>query len=161
MMMDAGADVTTPPVDAGPNAFTGAPAFVDMAGLTTRKGGHNFAGNTPTTNPAKSACLSCHGPGGPETLFSFAGTAFKDTNGTMPLANAEIRVRPTGGGAPQLVHTDQYGNFFTRANVTFPAKTGARTAAATKLMGADIVAAGGGDCNKCHNGSTTAFIYVN
>jgi hypothetical protein len=154
--VDAGA------LDAGPaiNAFEGAGAFVNQAGPSARKGGHKFSGNTPTTSPSKQACLGCHSAGGGETPFSFAGTVFTTNAGTTPLANAEVRVRNAAGQAT-LVHTDADGNFFSRNSAAgFPALTAARKGAALKAMSGSLATAADGDCNKCHNGTTTGYIFV-
>jgi hypothetical protein len=159
---DASVSVVDAGVDAGPsiNAFEGAGAFVNQAGASARKGGHNFSGNTPTTNPAKKACLSCHSTGGGETPFSFAGTVFTTNTGTTPLANAEVRVRNAAGQAT-LVHTDADGNFFSRNSAAgFPALTAARKGAVLKAMSGALATATDGDCNKCHNGTATGYIFV-
>lgn len=139
------------------NAFTGAAAYNNVAGGSARKGAHNFGGNTPQTNPAKQACLGCHKAGGNAPTFKFGGTVYKDLAGTMPAANVEVRVRD-GAGAASVVNSDADGNFYLRNGAfTYPALTGARDGTTTKLMVAQITS---GDCNACHNGTTTGFIHV-
>lgn len=141
----------------GTNAFTGAAAYGNVAGPSARKGSHNFAGNTPQTNPAKQACLGCHRAGGNAPTFKLGGTVYKDLAGTMPAANVEIRVRD-GAGTASVVNSDADGNFYLRAGAfTYPALTGARDGTTTKLMVGQITS---GDCNACHNGTTTGFIHV-
>lgn len=138
--------------DAGPtNAFTGAGAYTSKTGTSARKNAHNFAGNTPTTNPAKQACLGCHVAGGAAPAFSFGGTVFKDTAGTMPASNVEIRVRDLAGNAVS-VYSDADGNFYYSGAFGFPAHTGARDGTTTKLMS---TLPGNGNCNSnvCHGGA--------
>lgn len=145
--------------DAGPraNAFTDAGTFAPDAGELTERASHNFAGNTPTTQPAKQACLDCHKNGGAGMAFAFGGTVFADDAGTKPAAGVEVRVRDTNGTFTS-VYTDVHGNFFARtATATFPAQTGARTAASTALM---VDNASNGNCNACHNGAGQSFIHV-
>lgn len=163
---DAGADAALS-TDAGSdsalvNAFTGAGAFQNMTGNSSRKGDHNFAGNTPSTNPAKQACLDCHGQGGGAPRFLFGGTVYADANGQTPASNIEVAVRDSAG-ALVIVRTDQDGNFYRKPGAgdpTFPAQTGARSGAVTRLMSAQIVANGGGDCNGCHKTGAAGVIHV-
>lgn len=154
--VDAGADTgSNPVVDAGSGPFQGAPAFVNQIGRDARDTMHNFAGNTPVQNPSKQHCLDCH------AQANFGGTLFRDAAGTMPLANAEVVVQAPGGPRV-IVHTDQDGNFIVFGNAPvkakFPANTAARTATAVRAMSGMIA---NGNCNKCHDGTTTSFIYVN
>ncbi|MFO0662938.1 MAG: hypothetical protein U0174_03250 [Polyangiaceae bacterium] len=144
------------------NAFTGAGAYQNMAGNSSRKGDHNFAGNTPTTNPAKQACLGCHGQGGGAPRFLFGGTVYADANGQVPASNIEVALRD-GAGAQVIVRTDQDGNFYRKpggADPTFPAQTAARNGAVTRPMNSMVVAAGGGDCNGCHKAGAAGVIHV-
>ncbi len=138
--------------DAGAtNAFTGAGAYTSKTGDSARKNAHAFAGNVPITNPAKQACLGCHVAGGTAPAFSFGGTVFKDVAGTMPASNVEIRIHDLAGNSVS-VYTDADGNFFSKAAFAFPAHTGARDAAATRLM---VTLPGNGNCNSnvCHGGA--------
>ncbi len=140
-----------------PNAFTDAGTFAPDAGELTERPNHNFAGNTPTTSPAKQACLDCHKNGGAAMAFAFGGTVFADDAGTTPAPGVEIRLR-NDNGTFTSVYSDVHGNFFARTSAaTFPAKTGARTAASTAIM---VDAVAGGNCNTCHNGAAQAFIHV-
>lgn len=137
------------------NGFTGAAAYVAQNGPSTIKGDHGGDGN-----PAKRNCLdsSCHGAGGEGPRFLAGGTVFKDLAGTMPAAQVEVRIRDGAGGAV-LARTDVNGNFFVKGSgVTFPAQTGARDGAVTKLMSSSIA---NGDCNSssCHGG-TQGWIHV-
>ncbi len=153
---DAGGDAA-----AGTNAFTGAGAYQNTSGPSSRKGAHNFAGNTPSTNPAKQACLSCH-VGGDAPKFLFAGTVFADANGQTPAASVEVAVRD-GAGNRVIVRTDQDGNFYRKPGAgdpTFPAQTAARDGANVRLMTAAIVANGGGDRNACHKTGAAGVIHV-
>jgi hypothetical protein len=150
---DAGTDAAAPT-----NAFTGAAAFVaGNNNAPARNGPHQGTGG-----PAKLGCVvaACHGAGGSGPKWAFGGTVFTDAAGTTPAAGVQIAVRDRGGKA-QIVRSNADGNFWApagAANPAFPAKTGARTAAATALMDGDIT---DGNCNGCHTGGAgTAFIHV-
>jgi len=159
---DASHDSGTDANDGGdggppPNAFTDAGTFAPDAGELTERANHNFAGNTPTTQPAKQACLDCHKNGGAAMTFAFGGTVFADDAGTKPAAGVEVRVRDTNG-AFTSVYTDTHGNFFSRTSAaTFPGQTGSRTGTNTALM---VDNAANGNCNSCHNGAGQSFIHV-
>src|SRR5688572_2984374 len=137
-----GADAKPPP---DPGAFLGAQAYAATVGPTTRKPQHNFAGNTPTTNPAGRPCLQCHGAAGPAPRFAFAGTITK--NGTQPAPNVEVRIIDANNKAV-TAYTNADGNFFipfaTSGALAFPVKGGARDADTTKLMKGT---AANGNCN--------------
>ncbi len=157
---DANHDASAAAGDGGPpqSAFTDAGTFAPDAGELTERAGHNFAGNTPTTSPAKQACLDCHKNGGTGIAFAFGGTAFADDAGTKPAAGVEVRVRDDSSGAFTSVYTDVHGNFFSRTSAAaFPARTGARSAASTALM---VDTAANGNCNGCHNGAAVAFVHL-
>jgi len=146
-----------PPTSKG--VFEGAPAFVATAGATTRKAQHNFAGNTPTTNPAGRACMQCHGANGPAPRFAVAGTIFKDDAATMPAARVEVRVVDANKKAVSA-YTDADGNYFIRftANLAFPLNAGVRDADSLLSMRAGAAA---GNCNNCHrNGGANNPINV-
>lgn len=145
-------DASTPPPK--PTAFTGAPAYAATAGPTTRIAQHNFAGATPTTNPAGRPCMQCHGAAGPAPRFSIAGTIYKDATGA-PAGSVEVRVVGSDGVA-RTTYSNADGNFFFRAAtgaVAFPAKVGARDADTTKVMTID---AANGNCNSCHRAAGTS-----
>lgn len=145
-------DASTPPPK--PTVFTGAPAYAATAGPTTRIAQHNFAGATPTTNPAGRPCMQCHGAAGPAPRFLIAGTIYKDATGT-PAGSVEVRVVGSDGVA-RTTYSNPDGNFFFRAAtgaVAFPAKVGARDADTTKVMTID---AANGNCNSCHRAAGTS-----
>ena len=79
-------DASTPPPK--PTVFTGAPAYAATAGPTTRIAQHNFAGATPTTNPAGRPCMQCHGAAGPAPRFLIAGTIWDPIWDFVGLAGA-------------------------------------------------------------------------
>lgn len=149
---DAGRDAAdaAPEAAAPANAFTGAATYVATTGPSTLNAAHPNGGN-----PAKLACLGCHGAGGGAPRFFAAGTVFKGAT-TTPAAQVEIRLRDAAGKAVSA-YTDANGNFFVRgtaataAGITLPAHTGARDGTTTKLMSATITS---GDCNSsgCHGG---------
>ena len=145
-------DASTPPPKA--NAFTNAPAYAATAGPTTRIAAHNFAGATPTTNPAGRPCMQCHGAAGPAPRFLIAGTVFKDATGA-PAGSVEVRVVGSDGVA-RTTYSNADGNFFFRAAtgaVMFPAMVGARDGNTTKVMTID---AANGNCNSCHRAAGTS-----
>lgn len=154
-----GSPTTNPtPPPPRPSVFDSAPLFSSMLGGETVKGeDHNF-GNPTNGDPAKQACLSCHASGGNGPTFVLGGTAYEDAAGTIPAAGAEIRVVDANGTA-FTTHTDNLGNFYLRGGGTpsFPANVGARNAAGARDMSATIK---NGDCNNCHDGKTTGFIFV-
>jgi hypothetical protein len=127
-------------------AFSGAPAFAYTAPAVqsaTRHGGNSNAGQN---------CLGCHtGQGAPE--FVFAGTAYRDTGGTMPATQVEVRVVTPQGQEVGKAYTDNSGNFWIEpgaiAQIPAGAKTGARNGTTTKLMVGGI---SNGACNTagCH-----------
>jgi cytochrome c553 len=140
-------DASEPP-PATPTIFTGAPAYAATTGPATRIAAHDFAGATPTTNPAGRPCMQCHGAAGPAPRFLIAGTVHKDATGT-PAAQIEVRVVGSDGVA-RTTYSNADGNFFFRASagaVAFPAKVGARDGNTTKVMTID---AANGNCNSCH-----------
>jgi Flp pilus assembly protein TadG len=132
------------------NAFTGAPAYTPTTGTTTLNAAHNFAGNTPTTNPAGQPCLTCHAVGGPGVEFMIGGTVWKDPGATTPAPQVEVATRDNGG-ISRSAYTDAYGNFFVlKADAgTFapPVHPGVRDATNTRLM---VGAIDDGSCNNCH-----------
>lgn len=158
---DGGAQTIVPSgTDAGtapppkPTAFTDAPAYAATAGPTTRIAAHDFAGATPTTNPAGRPCMQCHGAAGPAPRFLIAGTVYKDATGT-PASQVEVRVVGANGVA-RTTYSNPDGNFFFRAAtgaVMFPAKVGARDGNTTKVMTID---AANGNCNSCHRAAGTS-----
>lgn len=146
-------DASTPPPPK-PTPFTGAPAYAGTAGPTTRIAAHNFAGATPTTNPAGRPCMQCHGAAGPAPRFIIAGTVYQDATGT-PAGQVEVRVVGSDGVA-RTTYSNADGNFFFRAAtgaVAFPAKVGARDGNTTKVMTID---AANGNCNSCHRAAGTS-----
>ena len=140
---DAGGDAGSSGAPSPVNAFTGAGAFVSKLGPSTRKGSHNFAGNTPPTSPMGQACRNCHN-------FFMGGTVYADAAGTLPAAGVEVRARDAAGNAVSA-WTDQDGNFYAgnAGAVTLPARVGVRDAANTKVMSSTIAS---GTCasSTCH-----------
>jgi cytochrome c553 len=137
-----------------PDAFTGAAAYAATTGATTIQTQHNFAGSTPTTNPAGQPCLKCHGAAGPAPRFTFGGTIYKDATGT-PASQIEVRVVGTDGVA-RSTYTDANGNFFfpfASGAVKFPAAAGARDADTKKSM---TTTTANGNCNSCHKAGGTS-----
>jgi hypothetical protein len=151
-------DAATGDASAVVTAFSGAAAFVATTGPSARMAAHVFAGNTPTTNPAKQPCLACHVAGGAATPFAFAGTAFKDVAGTLPAAGVEIRVRAPDGTAVSA-YTDQDGNFYQATAMVFPASVGLRNSTSARGMMA-MPPAGGCNAAQCHDGDAHPWVYL-
>lgn len=132
------------------NAFTGAPAFVKRTGPSTVALIHGIGGN-----PAKKACLGCHGNNGPGPRWFAAGTVYENDAATIPAASVEVRLRDANGNAV-TAHTDALGNFFVPyaqgANMKPPILAGARDGTTTRLMG---IVDPSGNCNQtsCHGGA--------
>lgn len=135
----------------GGDVFADAGAFAGQLGPSTRKGDHDFAGNTPTTNPAGQACMTCHGAGGPGPRFQAGGTVYVDAT-KKPASSVEVRI-VGATGAVTTAYTDADGNFYVRqGTIAFPAKVGVRDAQGSRSMSSTIA---NGDCNSsgCHGGS--------
>lgn len=132
------------------NAFTGAAPFVKLAGPSTVSPIHGIGGN-----PAKKACLGCHGNNGPGPRWFAAGTVYKDNASTIPAGSVEVRLRDSAGNAV-LAHTDALGNFFVPyaqgTKMKPPILAGARDGTTTRLMG---IVDPSGNCNQsaCHGGA--------
>jgi hypothetical protein len=154
---DSGGGMDSGVMDSGgPNAFTGAGAYMSGQPATSAKTQHmnNMVGVTPGKDQA---CLTCHKNGGAGVEFMFGGTIFLDQAGTMPAANYEVRVRGSDG-VGYISHSDADGNFWFKkgmATLQFPATSGGRNMNATALMTGTITT---GDCNDggCHGGAQGA-----
>lgn len=152
---DAGGDSGKGSTATGDDAFTGAPAFVSgKSGTSTSRGQHILQfGNL---NPAQKDCLSCHATNNNLLMFA-GGTVYKDTAGTMPAAQVEVRLRNPTTGKAVSTYTDALGNFFVRksdaasAGVTFPVNAGVRDATNIATMSDTPMV---GSCNgaTCHGG---------
>jgi hypothetical protein len=137
--------------------------------------GHHTDQTAITQATAMQGCMSnagCHneakglGTGAP--AYTYAGTLFKDTAGTQPLAGATIFVKL--GATEKKVVTANNGNFWFVGGVAgIEAPTNAMTAqtraSACPPPDAAMVGAlvqGGGDCNSCHKtpGGTTLPMYI-
>jgi hypothetical protein len=154
--LDAGADGATDSSSAmntggGGDVFADAGAYAGQLGPSTRKGDHDFTGNTPATNPAGQACMTCHGKAGPGPLFQAGGTVYVDAT-KKPASSVEVRI-VGANGAVISAYTDADGNFYVRQpTIAFPAKVGVRDAQGSRTMSSTIA---NGDCNNsgCHGGS--------
>lgn len=102
-------------------------------------------------------CRSCHHPDGPgEVCWNIGGTIY-DQQGTGSVVGAEVRLfgGPEGsGGVKYQLQSDQNGNVYTSANLTF----GAGLFPAVINASGDTVFMSGavsdGACNRCHGQST-------
>jgi hypothetical protein len=94
---------------------------------------HTADGLNPAGSRAGMGCIAagtCHGPGGPTTVYTAAGTAFNAVTVADPLAagvaavGVTVRFFPRGGmKSLTKVTTDTAGNFYTTTALTFPIET--------------------------------------
>ena len=149
-------------------AFTGAKAF-NAAGATvgvSQNAGHNFAGNTPPSNPAGHNCVDCHKQGGSAAgaVWGIAGTVYTSGAGTTPIKGAEVRVVDAAGKELALVYSDADGNFWSDTivgGIPGGAKAGARNATVTKLMSTALTTQDSG-CQKagCHVAGSQGRVFL-
>jgi len=105
--------------------------------------GHHFAGED---------CLMCHHQGGMDMAppFTFAGTMYSSSGGTMPLAGGSFHLIDALG-TDVVVQTQTNGNFYSTELVTFPVIAFGTTCPDVKPMLTPIGELDGG-CNRsgCH-----------
>jgi hypothetical protein len=94
-------------------------------------------------NPGQDCMNNCHNHG-----FTFAGTLYNSTGGTSPVVGAHIVVTDANNQKIDI-YSQQNGNFYTSAAVTFPLTVLATSCPDIQHMTAQVVAGGGG-CNSCH-----------
>lgn len=135
-------------VDA-PGGALDAPATIGAceSNSSTRPNGQHNAGQ-PCLNSG------CHGANPGSTVFTIGGTLYTTAAGTTAAPGATIFI-----GAQKLIVATN-GNFYTTNPVTFPTTTKASLCPDTKPMVGPLNAAGDGNCNNCHNGTTTSKLYV-
>jgi hypothetical protein len=132
----AGADAAVGP-DADPNAPDGAPAAACTPAVSGVGSGEHNAGQ---------ACIACHaGNGGPD--FTLAGTLYTSSAGGTPIAGGTITVTDADGTVVEVVSQNN-GNFYTLAALTFPVQVSASRCPDSAAMSSDAA----GDCNAggCH-----------
>jgi hypothetical protein len=83
------------------------------------------------------------------------GTVYTDAAGTTPAASVEVRL--VAGATVFTAYTNATGNFYVFGNAAASSKVGVRDGAKTHVM---IGAAANGNCNGCHDGTTTAKIHL-
>jgi hypothetical protein len=106
-------------------------------------------------NPGQNCMVSgCHGGGGGGPVFTTAGTLYTTQGGNTPAAGATVFV-----GNQKLI-TASNGNFFIGAAITFPTTTKVSLCPDTKPMVGALQNAAAGNCNSCHNGATTAKLFL-
>lgn len=160
---DAAADVLDeglappPPFDGG-RAFDFAPPYVAKLGPSSRSdAGHNFAANTPPSNPWKTRCIDCHKVGGSAASRPFfaGGSVYLLADGGAATM-AEVRLKRTLNANAVSAYTDQDGNWFVPlgaaqdAGVNFSLRPGIRNATLLRTMGPSPAI---GVCNQCHGGA--------
>lgn len=147
----------SPPTDAGadaiaPSVFDGAPPYAAKSGPPTDDDKHP----NDEKDPAGLACLGCHDGSTEAPRFVLGGTVYADAAGTTPLAKAEVRV--VSGADVFVAYTNGDGNFFvTGASSITTGHAGVRDATSTRDMPGTIAS---GDCNGCHDGTTTPRIHL-
>lgn len=150
----AAADVpTTPPIDGG-HAFDFAPPYAPQLGPSSRSdAGHNFATNTPPSNPYRTQCLTCHREGGTAATRPFFAAGTVQTTGDK--SQIEVRLKAFISANAVSAYTDADGNWFiptsqaAAANVVFSVRPGVRNATKLRTMGPSPAI---GNCNQCHGG---------
>jgi hypothetical protein len=84
------------------------------------------------------------------------GTVYADAAGTTPAANAQVVLKV--GATFFTANTNATGNFVvTGSAFAGTATVGVRNGAAAHAMSGAITK---GDCNSCHDGTTTARIHL-
>jgi len=123
---------------------------------------HTAAGANPAGARAGMGCIAagtCHGPGGPTTVFTAAGTAYKEvTNPVTAAGGVTIRFFPRSGmKSLAKVVTDDAGNFYTNVALAFPIETDVSACGSTPSeivpMVAPLVGQAEGNCSSsaaCH-----------
>lgn len=123
---------------------------------------HTASGGNPAGARAGTGCIAagtCHGPGGPTTVFTAAGTAYKETTNPVTAATGvTIRFFPRGGKKSLVrVVTDDAGNFYTNVPLTYPIEVDISACGSTPNeivpMVAPLVGQAEGNCsssNACH-----------
>jgi hypothetical protein len=101
-----------------------------LLALLAACGGADESSGAGSLMAAGQDCLGCHG-------FSAAGTVFSGSSGVSGVSVTIGGVALTSNGA---------GNFFTNANITFPADVVLSRNGSTRTM----AQARDGGCNRCH-----------
>lgn len=134
-----------PPADAPPDAFICEPPINNVGN------GHHLPGEN---------CLACHdgnsANGAPK--FTVAGTLYNGPSGAAPVPNTAVVVIDSTGRRI-VMPTQQNGNFYTSAELTFPVTTLASQCPKTKTMQGGAT----GNCNArgCHAaGDPSGRIYL-
>lgn len=169
LMILALACTPDPAKDAADSADTG-PEVVDDTGGSDN-GGNGDSGSERNCNTANEECgpdvrgcngeggemlpgadcIACHSEGNAEDpremgLWSIAGTAFTDIDGTGPLQGAVIRVTDATGAEISL-NSNRAGNFYTERTITFPITATITSGGQTREMSQEVET---GACNSCH-----------
>ncbi len=154
---DSGIDINPPPIDGG-KAFDFAPPYVADLGPSARSdAGHNFASNTPKSNPWRTRCVDCHKAGGTAASRPFfaAGSVYYLAD-AGPASMAEVRLKSYVNANAVSAYTDNDGNWFVPldvaqdAGVQFSLRPGIRNATQVRMMGPSPAI---GVCNQCHGGA--------
>lgn len=138
-------------VDGGSvHAFSTAAAYA----ATSPTDNSQNASHSNGGNPAGQNCMDCHVTGGAGPAWGIAGTVYTTTQGTVPVAQAEVRLVDAKGQELARTYSDDKGNFWSTSilgGIPKGAMIGVRTATSTKLMTAALGAQDGG-CQKagCH-----------
>jgi hypothetical protein len=102
-------------------------------------------------DPSGQDCMTCHG-----STFGFGGTLYSDSNGSAPVAGAEIRVVNPDGSKFGSTFSDADGNFWfesTGAALQAGSHVGVRNGSAEMTMSQAIGGTNAAGCNSsaCHN----------
>jgi hypothetical protein len=137
-----------------------------VAGTDSGSGGGTDAGNGATCEQAVTslpngnhnaglACLSCHN-GTVAPRWYAAGTLFATTQGGSAISGATIIITDANNTTVKLV-TAANGNFYTPQPLVMPLRVKASKCPDTRSM---PPMATSGDCNSCHQATTTGRIHL-
>tara|TARA_R110002096_G_scaffold250980_1_gene443578 strand:+ start:14720 stop:15286 length:567 start_codon:yes stop_codon:yes gene_type:complete len=152
----AGSDAAADVIDGGEVAGIDAQAVDDDCELAVTP---NNDGNH---NPGQSCIVAgCHdGNTQDAPLWTLAGTAYTDINGTTPLAGGTILYTDANNAEIKII-TDTNGNFYTAQTILFPIQVAGSRCPNTLPMVAAVADAAMANCNQggCH-GTGDSRIYV-
>jgi hypothetical protein len=96
-------------------------------------------------------CLTCHnGQAQGANVFTFAGTVFKDTAGTIPKTGATVIVIDSAGTVSKAV-TQANGNFYSSDPLVAPYSVGISECPPPSIPMVENFS--DGSCNSCHSGA--------
>lgn len=151
--------------------FTLAVLFITITMLSCSKSNHyedaeetniSATGSNRSHNMGQN-CMNCHYGGGQgEGVFKVAGTVYNEAQtATFPNTTIKLYTGPDGTGTlKHVIYVDGKGNFYTTESIDFSAALypAVINGANINYMGSSVST---GQCNSCHNGSSTDRIWIN